>query len=125
MRSWPLILALSGAALSGALLAACATRDPMTAPPDWIDIKILEELRVITPLANETDTAGKFVIESAPKVETRNVRCVAAEDDAYTCSFESRVTPKGANAPPWDKRTERLERDYRGNWWFAKPASGA
>jgi hypothetical protein len=106
------------------VLAACATRDPMTAPPDWIDIRILEELRVITPLASSTETVGEFVVADAPKVETRNVKCTPAEEDIYTCTFESRVKPKGAKAPPWEKRTETLERDWRGNWWFAKTDSG-
>lgn len=114
--SWPLTLFLAGAALS-----ACATRDPMTAPPDWIDIKILEELRVITPLANSTETFGTFLVADAPKVETRNVRCTPGENDTYTCSFESRVRAKGEKPPPWQKRTEMLERDSRGNWWFTRP----
>lgn len=118
-KAWPLILYLFTGALQ-----ACATRDPMTAPPDWIDIRILEELRVITPLASETSTAGRFLVESAPKVETRNVRCTPAENETYVCAFEARVKPKGAPAGPWEKRSEKLERDWRGNWQFAE-ADGA
>jgi len=118
MRSWPLILLLSGAAL-----CACATPDPKTAPPDWMDIRIIEELRVLTPLASATSTSGTFVIEGAPKVETRNVACKPGvnnpdEEETYTCTFESRVKPKDGPAPPWQKRSEKLVRDWRGNWQF-------
>ena len=123
-KAWPPILFLCSAALTGAALSACATRDPMTAPPDWMDIRILEELRVITPLASATGTAGKFMVTSAPKVDTRNVRCKPSENDTYTCAFETRVKPKDAPAGPWEKRSEKLERDWRGNWWFTKPDSG-
>jgi hypothetical protein len=124
MRSWPLILVLSGAALS-----ACATPDPKTAPPDWMDIRILEELRVYAWLANPTGTAGEFVIKGAPKVETRNVACKPGaknpdEEETYTCTFEARVRPKDGKAPPWEKRSEKLYRDWRGNWQFTDADSG-
>jgi hypothetical protein len=123
MRKWPLILALSGA-----MLSACATPDPMTAPPDWMDIRIIEELRVLSTLARETGTAGTFVVEGAPKVETRSVACKPGvknpdEEETYTCTFEARVRPKDGPAPPWEKRSEKLVRDWRGNWQFA--GSGA
>ena len=119
-KAWPLILTFCSAALTGAALSACATRDPMTAPPDWMDIRILEELRVLTPMARATDTDGEFVVTSAPKVETRNVRCTPAEDGFYTCAFEARVKPAGGKPGPWEKRSELMERDGRGNWWFAR-----
>jgi hypothetical protein len=122
-NSWPLIILASGAALT-----ACATRDPMTAPPDWMDIRILEELRVYSSLADPTGTSGEFVIKGAPKVETRNVACkpIASEpgaEETYTCTFEARVKPKDGKAPPWEKRSKKLYRDWRGNWQFAN--SGA
>jgi hypothetical protein len=104
----------------GAALSACATRDPMTAPPDWMDIRILEELRVLTPMASATATAGEFIVTSAPKVETRNVRCTPEADGFYTCAFETRVKPAGGKPGPWEKRSELMERDGRGNWWFAR-----
>ena len=127
-KAWPLILVrplaiMCSAVLSGAALSACATRDPMTAPPDWIDIKILEDLRVLAPMARGTDTAGKFVVASAPKVETRNVRGSPAQDGLYTCAFETRVKPVNARPGPWEKRNETLERDSRGNGWFSKTSS--
>jgi len=122
MRNWPLILLISIA-----VLCACATPDPKTAPPDWMDIRIIEELRVLSPLANSTGAAGTFVVEGAPKVETRNVACkpgASTEEENYTCTYEARMTPKGAKAPPWEKRSEKLVRDWRGNWQFADPDAG-
>jgi hypothetical protein len=123
-NSWPLILALSGAALS-----ACATPDPLTAPPDWMDIRILEELRVYSSLANPTGTSGEFVIKGAPKVETRSVACKPIEsgpdkEETYTCTFEARVKPKDGKAPRWEKRSEKLYRDWRGNWQFTAADAG-
>ena len=110
--------------LSGAALSACATPDPKTASPDWMDIRIIEELRVYSSLASSTGTAGEFVIMGAPKVETRNVACKLDargpdEEETYTCTFEARVKPKEGKAPPWEKRSEKLVRDWRGNWQFA------
>jgi hypothetical protein len=119
-KAWPLILIFSSAALTGAALSACATRDPLTAPPDWIDIKILEDLRILAPMARGTETAGKFVVASAPKVEQRNVRCTPQPEDTYACTFETRIKPPNAPATAWEKRSETLERDSRGNWWYAK-----
>ena len=88
------------------------------AAPTAQQVAGLEESRVLTPLASQTKSPKRYIIEFAPAVETRNVLCEELKPSRYACRFESRV--KGffeREFGDWQGRKEIVVQTRRG-WRF-------